>query len=44
MFCSLNFHLGWAAGSFDSTYNLTETPTGDFDTTLVSKCIAGKFK
>ncbi|KAF6224504.1 hypothetical protein HO133_011081 [Letharia lupina] len=35
--------VGWAAGSFDGSYNLTETPNGNQDTTLVSYCIAGKF-
>jgi len=32
--------LGWSAGAFDSTYILTETPTGSTDTALVSACIA----
>lgn len=31
-------------GSFDSTYALTETPTGSQDTSLVTYCIAGKFE
>lgn len=40
--------VGWAAGSFDQTYNLTETPTEDAsgiwsDTPLVTDCIIGKF-
>ncbi|KAK4897056.1 hypothetical protein LTR49_028055 [Elasticomyces elasticus] len=39
--------VGWAAGSFDATYNLTETPTyadGKWtDTSLVTSCVAGKF-
>lgn len=36
--------VGWAAGSFDSSYALSETPNGSQDTTLVSSCIAGKFQ
>ncbi len=51
---TMNYHTdvflgwtGWAAGSFDSSYVLTETPTyanGVWtDTSLVSSCIAGKF-
>ncbi|KAL7940191.1 carbohydrate-binding module family 1 [Trichoderma barbatum] len=39
-------YVGWGAGSFDSTYILTETPTGSGnswrDTSLVSSCIARK--
>ncbi|CAF9943335.1 MAG: hypothetical protein ALECFALPRED_011074 [Alectoria fallacina] len=35
--------VGWAAGSFDSSYNLTESPNGNVDTALVTDCIAGKF-
>jgi len=39
--------IGWAAGTFDGTYTLTETPTyanGVWtDTGMVSSCIAGKF-
>ena len=39
--------VGWAAGSFDQSYVLTETPVysgGQWhDTALVSSCIAGKF-
>ena len=35
---------GWGAGSFDASYEITETPNGDTDTSLVQKCIAGKFK
>lgn len=36
---------GWAAGGFDpSSYALSEVPSGETDTPLVSKCIAGKFK
>ena len=36
---------GWAAGSFDAnSYQLSEVPTGNTDTALVSQCIAGKFK
>ncbi|PNP42997.1 hypothetical protein THARTR1_11163 [Trichoderma harzianum] len=39
-------YVGWGAGSFDSTYILTETPTGSgsswTDTSLVSSCIARK--
>ncbi|KAL7932825.1 carbohydrate-binding module family 1 [Trichoderma chlorosporum] len=39
-------YVGWAAGSFDATYNLTETPTGSgsswTDTSLVSSCISRK--
>ena len=30
---------GWAAGSFDSTYELVETPNGSQDTLLVSSCL-----
>jgi len=39
--------VGWGAGSFDSTYVLTETPTGSAgsmtDTLLTSSCIVGQF-
>jgi endoglucanase len=39
--------FGWAAGSFDSTYVLTETPTQNgnswSDVPLVTQCIAGEF-
>ena len=39
---------GWSAGRFDSSYELTETPTrngnGWTDVPLVTQCIAGKFK
>ncbi|KAL7807423.1 endoglucanase EG-II [Trichoderma gracile] len=39
-------YVGWGAGSFDSTYVLTETPTGSgsswTDTSLVSSCLARK--
>jgi endoglucanase len=38
---------GWAAGGFDQTYALTETPTLSgskwSDVPLVTQCIAGKF-
>lgn len=38
---------GWAAGSFDTSYTLAETPTlsGDtyVDQPLVKQCVAGKF-
>ncbi|KAL1296785.1 hypothetical protein AAFC00_000247 [Neodothiora populina] len=34
---------GWAAGSFDSSYALSETPNGSTDQQLVTKCIAGVF-
>lgn len=38
-------YVGWAAGGFDSTYELTLTPTGTSadsmtDTSLMSKCFA----
>jgi endoglucanase len=33
-------YIGWAAGSFDSTYVLTMTPNGNQDTALVKACIA----
>jgi len=40
--------LGWSAGNFASTYALSEVPTDNggvwTDTSLVSNCIAGKFK
>ncbi|KAL9080219.1 MAG: hypothetical protein Q9159_007643 [Coniocarpon cinnabarinum] len=35
---------GWAAGSFDSSYVLSEVPDGATDKPLVQQCIAGKFK
>ncbi|RFU80562.1 endoglucanase ii [Trichoderma arundinaceum] len=39
-------YVGWAAGSFDSTYILTETPNGSgsswTDTSLVASCISRK--
>jgi len=35
---------GWAAGAFDSTYTLTETPNGNQDVPLVKQCIAGQFR
>ncbi|KAL6799703.1 carbohydrate-binding module family 1 [Trichoderma sp. SZMC 28012] len=39
-------YVGWGAGSFDSTYILTETPTGSgsswTDTSLVSSCLSRK--
>jgi endoglucanase len=40
--------FGWAAGNFDSTYVLSETPTkngdGSFtDVPLVTQCVAGEF-
>lgn len=35
--------IGWGAGSFDSSYILSETPSGDVDTSLVQVCLAGKF-
>lgn len=38
---------GWSAGKFDSSYELTETPTqsgsGWTDQEIVTKCVAGKF-
>ena len=40
--------VGWAAGAFDTSYVLTETPTlsgGRWtDQALVKQCIAGQFK
>ncbi|MCJ1291381.1 Endoglucanase EG-II [Xylographa carneopallida] len=40
--------VGWAAGSFDTSYTITETPfesNGKFtDQPLVTKCIVGEFK
>ena len=36
--------VGWAAGGFDTTYVLTETPNGNTDQLIVSSCIAGKFQ
>lgn len=37
-------YVGWAAGSFASTYALTETPTNNggtwTDTSLVKACLA----
>lgn len=39
--------IGWAAGSFDTSYVLSETPTYSngvwYDTGIVSSCVAGKF-
>lgn len=35
---------GWAAGSFDQNYALSETPNGNQDQPLVTQCIVGKFK
>ena len=39
---------GWAAGSFDTSYVLSETPTGSggnwVDQPLVKQCIVGQFK
>ena len=39
---------GWAAGMFDTSYVLSETPTGSgtdlTDQPLVKQCIVGKFK
>lgn len=35
---------GWAAGAFDSSYTLSETPNGSQDVPLVTQCIAGQFK
>ena len=35
---------GWGAGSFNASYEYTETPNGDADTMLVSQCIAGEFR
>lgn len=41
-------YTGWAAGGFDSTYELTETPTQNgnswTDTALVKSCIVGAWK
>jgi endoglucanase len=34
---------GWAAGSFDTSYVLSETPNGNTDQPIVSQCIAGEF-
>ncbi|GME60353.1 Metallo-beta-lactamase domain [Neofusicoccum parvum] len=40
--------VGWSAGSFDSSYELTLTPTWNgnswVDTSLMTDCVAGKFK
>lgn len=40
--------IGWAAGSFDGSYTLSETPSfvnGAWsDKELVTNCIVGKFK
>ncbi|KAF4303921.1 putative metallo-beta-lactamase domain [Botryosphaeria dothidea] len=40
--------VGWAAGSFDGTYELVLTPTWDgnswVDRSLMADCVAGKFK
>jgi endoglucanase len=40
--------VGWSAGKFDASYELTETPTysnGKWnDVRLVTQCVAGKFK
>lgn len=39
--------VGWAAGSFDTDYELAQTPTNSgsswTDTSIVSACVAGKF-
>jgi len=39
--------IGWAAGSFDTSYTLSEAPTYNngvwTDQSLVKSCIAGKF-
>ncbi|TKX23074.1 endoglucanase EG-II [Elsinoe australis] len=35
---------GWAAGGFDTSYVLSETPNGSADQQLVTQCIAGMFK
>jgi len=34
---------GWAAGSFDTSYVLSETPNGTTDQPIVAQCIAGEF-
>jgi len=34
---------GWAAGSFDTSYVLSETPNGNTDQPIVAQCIAGEF-
>jgi endoglucanase len=46
-----NVYLGyttWAAGGFDATYELTETPTQSggkwTDTALVKSCVVGSWK
>lgn len=35
--------VGWAAGSFDTSYVLSLTPTGATDVPLMTQCFAGKF-
>ena len=35
--------VGWAAGSFATTYVLSLTPSGDTDVPLMTQCFAGKF-
>ncbi|KAG8632033.1 hypothetical protein KVT40_001173 [Elsinoe batatas] len=36
--------VGWSAGGFASTYELTLTPNGNRDVPLMTQCFAGKFK
>lgn len=36
-------YLGWAAGSFDATYKLALTPTGNQDVPLMTQCFAKLF-
>jgi len=36
-------YVGWAAGSFDTSYVLGLTPNGDTDVPLMEKCFAAKF-
>lgn len=33
-------YVGWSAGAFDTSYVLSQTPTGSRDQTLVSKCFS----
>lgn len=35
--------IGWGAGSFDSSYILNMSPSGNTDTPLVAQCLAAKF-
>lgn len=40
--------IGWAAGAFDTNYEISETPTYSngvwTDQGIVANCVAGKFK